>query len=153
MKRNTIDDIKNYLKANHIDCTLLSTEYHGNREKLLWKCACGNTFEQSLATMYHSNHMCSECTKNHRIDAQTYSIEDIKKMIADKPYTMIDETFTMLSNGFDALTPEGYTVRITRNKKRNIFFMVNQKYFMLIIHIQYLILNIICIFIILLQHF
>lgn len=115
MKRNTIDDIKNYLKANHIDCTLLSTEYHGNREKLLWKCACGNTFEQSLATMYHSNHMCSECTKNHRIDAQTYSIEDIKKMIADKPYTMIDETFTMLSNGFDALTPEGYTVRITRN--------------------------------------
>ncbi len=30
----------------------------------------------------------------------------------NKPYKMIDESFTMLSKGFDAITDDGYIVRV-----------------------------------------
>lgn len=54
------------------------------------------------------------------------SIEEVKKIIKDKPYTMIDKTFTKLSDGFIAVTDDGYYVFVNRN---NVYKNTNPKIF------------------------
>ena len=44
-----------------------------------------------------------------------FSIDVIKELIKDKPYSMIDETFTKLSDGFSAITNDGYYILVNRN--------------------------------------
>jgi len=46
-KKWTIENINEYVKKNS-DSKLLSTEYHGFSQKLLFKCSCGNNFEKTL---------------------------------------------------------------------------------------------------------
>ena len=53
-KRWTIDKIKEFVEKNS-ESKLLSTEYHGFSQKLLFKCACGNKFEKSF-TKFKNNH-------------------------------------------------------------------------------------------------
>ena len=45
-KRWTIDEIRQYVETK-TDAQLLSTEYHGYSQKLLFKCECGNNFEKT----------------------------------------------------------------------------------------------------------
>lgn len=41
-----------------------------------------------------------------------YTIDQVKEKIKDRPYKMIESSFTMLKNGFDAITNDGYYVRM-----------------------------------------
>lgn len=52
-KRWTIDKIKAFVDKNS-DSKLLSTEYHGFSQKLLFKCACGSNFEKTF-TKFNKN--------------------------------------------------------------------------------------------------
>lgn len=60
-KRWTIHEIKNFV-ANNSDSKLLSTEYHGFSQKLLFQCACGNQFEKTF-TKFKNKHQrkCDVC--------------------------------------------------------------------------------------------
>jgi len=46
-KRWNFKEIKAFVEKNS-DSKLLSTEYHGFSQKLLFKCACGNNFEKTF---------------------------------------------------------------------------------------------------------
>lgn len=46
-KRWNINQIKEFVEKNS-ESTLLSTEYHGFSQKLLFKCECGNNFEKTF---------------------------------------------------------------------------------------------------------
>ncbi|WP_034553168.1 hypothetical protein [Carnobacterium funditum] len=46
-KQWTIGTIKEFVEKNS-DSKLLTTEYHGFSQKLLFKCACGNNFEKTF---------------------------------------------------------------------------------------------------------
>lgn len=60
-KRWTINEIRNFV-ANNSDSKLLSTEYHGFSQKLLFECACGNQFEKTF-TKFKNKHQrkCDVC--------------------------------------------------------------------------------------------
>lgn len=49
-KRWTIGKIKEFVE-NNSESKLLTTEYHGFSQKLLFKCACGSNFEKHLQSL------------------------------------------------------------------------------------------------------
>lgn len=60
-KRWTIDKIKEFVEKNS-DSTLLTTEYHGFSQKLLFKCACGTNFEKTFKKFKENNQRkCDVC--------------------------------------------------------------------------------------------
>ena len=63
-KRWTIDKIKEFVGKNS-DSKLLSTEYHGFSQKLLFKCACGTNFEKTF-TKFKNNHQRKCMYANHQ---------------------------------------------------------------------------------------
>ncbi len=108
----TIDNIKNYIKINNIDCELLSAEYVNSTQNLQWRCGCGKIFNCSWTKFSGGKHQCNDCSKSKC--ENIYSIEQVKSMIKDKPYKMIESSFTSFSNGFTAITDDGYYVTIDR---------------------------------------
>lgn len=63
-KKWTIENISEYVKKNS-DCVLLSKEYVGYSQKLLFKCSCGNNFEKTFTKFKGSNQKkCSNCSEN-----------------------------------------------------------------------------------------
>lgn len=70
-----IDNIKNYIKINNINCNLLSTDYHGNTDKLHWKCECGTEFVTSWASFLHGQHSCIKCSRRESLIDRNYIIE------------------------------------------------------------------------------
>ena len=60
-KRWTMNQIREYTEKNS-ESTLLSTEYHGFSQKLLFKCACGNNFEKTFTKFKNKNQRkCDVC--------------------------------------------------------------------------------------------
>lgn len=62
-KKWTYKEISEYVKKNS-DSVLLSTEYHGFSQKLLFKCSCGTNFEKTFTKFKASNQKkCSNCSE------------------------------------------------------------------------------------------
>ncbi|SIS65141.1 hypothetical protein [Salimicrobium flavidum] len=60
-KRWTIGGINNFVEKNS-DSTLLSTEFNGFSQKLLFKCSCGNNFEKTFKKFKNNNQRkCEVC--------------------------------------------------------------------------------------------
>ncbi|MEK4229619.1 hypothetical protein [Solibacillus sp. FSL H8-0538] len=60
-KKWTIENIRDFVAKNS-DSELLSTEYVGFSQKLLFKCSCGNNFEKTLTKFKGSNQRnCPDC--------------------------------------------------------------------------------------------
>jgi len=57
----TIQDVNDFVEA-HTKCTLISTEYNGIKEKLIFKCHCGEFFNKSFMEFKGSKHQCNECS-------------------------------------------------------------------------------------------
>lgn len=53
-KRWTIDKIKDIVESNS-ESKLLTTEYHGFSQKLLFLCACGSNFEKTFTKFKNNN--------------------------------------------------------------------------------------------------
>lgn len=60
-KKWTIEQIRDFVTKNS-DSQLLSNEYIGYSQKLLFKCSCGNNFEKTFTKFKGSNQRkCSNC--------------------------------------------------------------------------------------------
>lgn len=60
-KQWTINSIKEFVEKNS-DSKLITTEYHGFSQKLLFECACGNTFEKTFTKFKNKNQRkCEVC--------------------------------------------------------------------------------------------
>lgn len=56
-----IDKVRQFVEENS-DCELLSTEYVNNREKLEFRCFCGEEFKTTFGIFnYHNKRQCNEC--------------------------------------------------------------------------------------------
>lgn len=111
----TINNIKNFIILNNINCELLSDKYIKNTIDLEWKCHCGKIFFCPWSRFQKGKHQCNECSNLEMNNQKSFSIDVVKELIKDKPYSMIDETFTTLSDGFSAITNEGYFVLVNRD--------------------------------------
>lgn len=56
--RRTIEEVRHIFERN--GCKLISTEYLNNKQKLLYRCKCGNVARIALTKMAAGQH-CSEC--------------------------------------------------------------------------------------------
>lgn len=126
----TIRNIKNYIIKNNIKCVLLSHDYDNNTTSLLWECHCGRKFLCSWKSFLNGKHQCDECTSKIVNNTNSISTKEIDRMLIGKPYKMIPESFSRLTNGFFAITDDGYFVKINRdnlykNKKPEIFHSCN----------------------------
>lgn len=111
----TIDNIKTYIKLNNINCEILSEFYKDNTTDLKWRCRCGKVFLCPWGRFKGGKHQCNECSNIEMNNKKSFSIDIVKEMIKDKPYSMIDDTFTTLSNGFSAITDDGYYILVNRD--------------------------------------
>ncbi|MHC0039520.1 hypothetical protein [Pseudoneobacillus sp. C159] len=60
-KRWTIGEIKKFVE-NNSESKLLSTEFHGFSQKLLFQCVCGSQFEKSFTKFKNNNQRkCDVC--------------------------------------------------------------------------------------------
>ncbi|QFG01200.1 hypothetical protein PB01_14205 [Psychrobacillus glaciei] len=60
-KKWTIESIREYVTKNS-DSVLLSKEYIGYSQKLLFKCSCGNNFEKTFTKFKGNNQKkCTDC--------------------------------------------------------------------------------------------
>ena len=110
----TIQNIKHYIVLNDIDCHLLSETYANNTEKLLWRCGCGKLFECSWNDFYSGKHRCNDCGAKIRNDNHSYTIDEVKQLLSNTSYTIIEKSFTRVANGFTCIDPNGYKVIMTR---------------------------------------
>lgn len=60
---NTIENIKHYIKINNTDVELCSSEFIESKEKLLFRCACGNLFKTSWSNFTNKGkYRCNDCS-------------------------------------------------------------------------------------------
>lgn len=128
----TIDNIKTYIKLNDINCDILSDIYVNNTNDLKWRCQCGKAFLCSWNSFQSGKHQCNECSRIEGYAQKALSINEVKELIKDKPFSMIDNTFTTLSKGFSAITNDGYKILVNRDNiyRNNMpeFFHKNNPY-------------------------
>lgn len=60
----TIDNIKNYIKINHLNVELLATEYINNSTKMPFRCSCGEIFYTTLANFFSGKTTCGKCSES-----------------------------------------------------------------------------------------
>lgn len=111
----SIENIKHYIIKNNIKAELLSTEYDNSRILLDFKCECGTVFCKSWGKFKAGQTRCNHCANEIVQKNKTYDKDYVKLLIKDKPYKMIEGSFSMLSEGFDAVTNDGYILKIHRS--------------------------------------
>lgn len=78
----TIENIKHYIEVNQINCTLLSTEFYGNDDKLNFQCACGNKFSTTWSEFYNNNKIqCNSCGRKRTIKIMSYDDSFVKEYL------------------------------------------------------------------------
>lgn len=111
----SIENIKNYIIINNIDCKLLSETYVNNTSDLEWECHCGEKFLCPWCRFLSGKHQCNKCAEIESLNKISYSMDEIEEIISHKGYTLISETFTRLTNGFEAFDINGYHVKMTKD--------------------------------------
>ena len=82
--KNSYDQIKKFVSENSTS-ELLSTEYVGTFDKLLFRCKCGNVFQASWHQFYTQNRRdCIECSTERRIQKRRNNFEDVKSFLRTK---------------------------------------------------------------------
>jgi len=93
-KRLTIDDIRNYVKAN-TKCELISTEYKDYHSKLIFTCdECGKEFTTTFGNFTFGKTKCNDC-KGHKStrEKQSLSYDYVYRYIKDKNCELISKEY------------------------------------------------------------
>ena len=59
--RSTIFNMRHYIESNNINCELLSNEYIGAKNHLIFKCTCGNEFATTWNEFKVGKQQCNSC--------------------------------------------------------------------------------------------
>lgn len=85
MKQFTYEQVKNIFIQK--ECTLLTTEYLGSKQKLQYICKCGNNSETTVTGITRING-CMNCNGTPK-----YTIEDVKRIFLKYNCTLIEEIY------------------------------------------------------------
>lgn len=82
-RKFTYKEIKDYIEIqSNSGCKLLSTEYRGTHEKMIFKCKCGNNFETTFDKFKSRNkRQCNNCGKQKRIQKKKLPYDEVKNFI------------------------------------------------------------------------
>lgn len=80
--QKSIGIIKEYLEFNNIKTKLLSTTYKNNRERLLWKCECGEEFYRNWSNFKAKKHKgCNKCSNRPKSGRKKWTENALKEYI------------------------------------------------------------------------
>ena len=89
-KRMTYDEVKYFIEIeSNSGCELLSKEYLGVDKNLKLKCPCGEEFYSALSNFRRNKH--KKCNKCIAESLRKYSLEDVKVILYNNNFTMINE--------------------------------------------------------------
>ena len=86
-------EVLKYVKDNS-DSILLSESYVNTKEKLLFKCKCGDTFEKSFEKFKSKSKTCKNCSYKAISESQTFNYEFVKEYIESKNCKLLDDKYT-----------------------------------------------------------
>ncbi len=112
----SIENINHYAKINGLKSKCISAQYISSKKKLLFLCACGDTFETTRNNFmsFHKT-KCSECTGYHN----KFTYEDVKSRLETKGYflTISENDFLGITKSeLTCLDKEGYKYNVVFNK-------------------------------------
>ena len=88
--RNNLDDV--IQNINSSGCKYISGKYKNNQSVLTIQCRCGNIFQKSYAKFCTGQDRCPKCgNKSLKIKKTKYDIDFVKKELAKKGYSILDE--------------------------------------------------------------
>lgn len=86
----TINDVENLvINAN---CELISTEYYNNREKLKFKCHCGEYFEKSLDS-FRNHPQCKKCGYEIQAKKTSCSYEEVYEIFLNGNCLLLEKEY------------------------------------------------------------
>ena len=128
----SIDNIKNYVLKNKINTKLLSTEYKNNKQKLKFKCNCGEEFSTSWNEFQLGRTKCKKCSGG--IMRQKVSLDEAVKEFEKGGYYIIDlKEFLNAKSKISIIDKDGYKFKMSYsdmvyNNKNNCTADIFSKY-------------------------
>ena len=106
----TIQNIKHYIESNNIGTCLLSLNYENNRQKLQWKCSCGQIFYRSWSYFCKGSTKCPKCSATENGLKKRISKSKVIETIENMGYHL-EENFVdtpVTESRLSLRDPEGY---------------------------------------------
>ena len=111
-KRISIEEIKNFVKLK--GGYLLSENYINNKEKLLWKCSCGNEWQTSWTDIKYRNSWCPNCSSIVRSNKlRKYTVDDLNKIIFKKNGTLLSNQYFNCDSKLEIKCSENHIFHLT----------------------------------------
>ena len=108
MRKLKYEDVKQYIESQGY--YLLSDKYTGSKCKLLVKCNRGHKpYNVTWSNFYNLGQRCQECNVENRRN----KIDDIRKLVEDKGYKLISNTYKNRSEKLEMICPKGHTTFIS----------------------------------------
>jgi len=115
---HTIDNINNFIKINNLNVELLSEEFTSmNKDKLLFKCECGNEYSVCLEHFIrYKMFKCKKCSMSQ--EDRKLSLEEAKRQVKEFGYIPLFEEYIDSKTPLPIQTTDGYKgVSILSNMK------------------------------------
>lgn len=108
----TIDNIKIASANKNISAELVSDVYQGNKDKLTWKCQCGNIFHRTFGNVVGlGRDMCEECgakKSNMATMSKRHDYEHVKSMFKSKGYILLESEYTNANIKMKCIDDDGF---------------------------------------------
>lgn len=89
-RRYSYEDVKTIFEE--ANCTLFSQVYTSNKQKLEYKCDCGNTSTIALSN-FMMGQRCGDCAITKRADSKRTPYEEVKEVFISAGCELLSETF------------------------------------------------------------
>jgi hypothetical protein len=91
-EKTSINEIKNFAKLK--GGYLLSKNYVNNKQKLLWKCSCGNEWQTSWVDIRYRNSWCPACSSIIRVNKlRKYTFNDLYEIVKEKSGILLSKKY------------------------------------------------------------
>lgn len=117
-----IENIRTYIKNNHIVCALLSNEYNSNTSKLKFLCGeCGQEFEMGWSELYErKKYTCTKCSTKRAHDASKHDFGYVVDSFLEYGYTVLSKNYVNDRSKLEIIDCDGYKYSKAYQNLRNI---------------------------------
>ena len=109
----TVENIQHYLDSVSSGVKLLSNEFKGSHEKLVFLCPnCQKEYKRSWDMLYSKHKfLCNDCANKNR-KSNKYSFDFVKNKLSEKGYLLLDNEYFGNNDNLNCVDKNGYRVHI-----------------------------------------
>lgn len=114
----SFDEVKMFVE-NNSECILLSENFTNTKEKLEFKCMCGNIFYKSFEKFKSKNKMCKECSYKEISENQIFDYLYVQTYIESKNCSLLSQTYRSCEDRLKIQCPCGELYNTSFNYFKN----------------------------------